>query len=59
MNRANNFCKSCLTCCVISFFVRSSGLLLKRFKTCVFTVVQLYVEMFELVNRLEIYSDSI
>ena len=59
MNNAKVFCKSSLTCCVINFLLGLLGLHLKISKICVLPVVQLYVEMFELVNRLEVHSTLI
>ena len=57
MKHSKFFCKSCLTCCVMSYYqLDFHGLHLKILKIYVFLVVQLYVEMFELVNHFEVLS---
>ena len=56
MNHAKIFCKSCLTCCVISLLVRFSLIAIKKVENFVFLCVRLYVEIFELVNGIEVLS---
>ena len=56
MNYAKIFCKLCFTCCVVLLLVRFSLFAFKMFVNICFFGVRLYVEIFELANRLEVFS---